>query len=106
MKPIQIALVAVLGNLLVLFGMLALANMQNPNHLANINWWAFGPIDVLYALLVATVGWLAGSLLNGLLVYPKKRTRNYAVSQVNIGLLCLLLLMYFSYATGSFNKDN
>jgi hypothetical protein len=106
MKAIKIALIAILANLLLLLGLLVGTNIQNPHHLGNINWIAFGPIDLLYAIMVAALGWLMGSLVNGLLVYPERRTRNYSVSQLNTGILCFLVVLYFAWSTGSFGKDN
>ena len=106
MKPFKIALVAILINLILLLGVLLVANLQNPDHLSNINWLAFVPVALGYAVLVAVLGWLWGSLVNGLLVYPKKRTRNLTMSQLGMGLLFLAGLLYFSWSTGSFTRDD
>jgi len=106
MKPFYIALIAFVANLILLFGILACANVPHLERLADINWMAFGPIDFVYALLVAALGWLMGSVVNGLLVYPKKRIRNYSVSQINTGVVFLLLVLYFCWSTGSFSYSS
>ena len=106
MKPFKIALIAVLANLILLLALLSSTTIQNLNHLADINWFAFGPIDLLYAIIVASIGWLMGSFVNGLLVYPKRRSRNYWISQINIGIIFFLLAVYFSWSTGSFETEH
>ena len=106
MKPFTIALIAFFANLILLLGLLVSANIQNPAHLTELDWVAFAATDVLYSLLVAGAGRLMGGFVNGLLVYPRKRVRNYIVSQLNTGIVCFLLVCFFSWSTGSFEKDN
>lgn len=103
MKTFTIVLLAILANLLLFIGILVLSNVQNLDHLSAVNWLTFGPIAVLYAIFVGLSGLLMGSIVNGLLVYPKHRFRNYSVSEINVGLVCLLGVIYFAWATGSFN---
>lgn len=103
MKTFNILLLAVLGNILLIFGVLVAINIPNLSRISQTNWLTFVPLAVLYAVLVAALGLLMGSLVNGLLVYPKKRWRNLRMSQLNTGLAFLALVLYFAWATGSFN---
>jgi hypothetical protein len=104
MKTLAILLLAILANLLLIFGVLVAINAPNFNHLAQVNWLTFVPLAILYSVLVALAGLGMGSLVNGLLVYPKKRWRNLRMSELNTGLAFLALLLYFAWATGSFNS--
>ncbi|HTJ13250.1 MAG TPA: hypothetical protein VL547_14540 [Dinghuibacter sp.] len=103
MKTFNIMLLSTLGNLLLVFGVLVAINVPDLSRLSQTNWLTFTPLAVLYALLVALLGLGLGSLVNGLLVYPKKPWRNLRMSEVNAGIVFLLLVLYFAWATGSFS---
>jgi hypothetical protein len=106
MKTFNIMLLSILGNLLLIFGVLISINIPNLSRLSQTNWLTFAPLAVVYAVLVALIGLGLGSLVNGLLVYPKKRWRNVRMSEVNAGLFFLLLVLYFAWATGSFHDGS
>ena len=93
MKTLAILLVAILANLLLVFGVLVAINAPNFNHLSQVNWLTFVPLAILYSILVALIGLGMGSLVNGLLVYPKKRWRNLRMSELNTGITFLLLVL-------------
>lgn len=103
MKTFNIMLLSILGNLLLIFGVLVAINSSDLSRLSQTNWLTFAPLAVVYASLVALLGLGLGSLVNGLLVYPKKRWRNVRMSEVNAGIVFLLLVLYFAWATGSFS---
>ena len=104
MKTFNIMLLSALGNLLLIFGVLVAINIPELSRLSQTNWLTFAPLAILYAVLVALIGLGLGSLVNGLLVYPKKRWRNMRMSEVNAGIVFLLLIVYFAWATGSFSQ--
>src|ERR1700744_5776276 len=104
MKTFNIMLLSTLGNLLLIFGVLVAINMPDMSRFSQTNWLTFAPLAVLYAVLVALIGLGLGSLVNGLLVYPKKRWRNLRMREINAGIICLLLVLYFAWATGSFHS--
>lgn len=104
MKPFRIALLAVMVHFLLLFGLLSWTYVSTGRSLSAINWSAFAPLGVLYALLVGTTGWMMGALVNGLLVYPKNRARNYGISQFNTGIIFFALVVWFSWSTGTFGN--
>ncbi|WP_133997312.1 Asp23/Gls24 family envelope stress response protein [Dinghuibacter silviterrae] len=106
MKTFNILLLAVLCNALLIFGILVAINIPDLDRLSQTNWLTFAPIAVVYAIVVALLGLLMGSVVNGLLVYPKKRWRNFRISQLNVGLFFLVLVLYFAWATGSFGNSN
>lgn len=95
MKPFSIALIAMSANLLLVSGFLVLTDVRITEHPSSTNWTALVSMGLVYAFLAAAVGWLMGSTVNGLLVYPKHRTRNLAISQLNIGLVLLVSVLAF-----------
>ncbi len=95
MKPFSIALIATSANLLLVSGILILTDVRITENPGSTNWIALVAIGLAYALLVAAIGWLMGSMVNGLLVYPKRKTRNLAISQLNIGLIFLVAILAF-----------
>jgi hypothetical protein len=106
MKTLTIVLLAMFANLLLLFGVLVLSHASQLDHLSDVNWLTFVPVAILYSLGIALIGLLMGGIVNGLLVYPKRPGRNLRMSEFNTGLLGLVVVVYFAWATGSFSSGH
>lgn len=55
---------------------------------------------VPFGLVSTLVGWLAGSTVNAVLVFPKQRVRNFVKGFIGGGVVCLALWGWFVHSTG------
>lgn len=53
-----------------------------------------------FGLLATLVGWLAGSTVNAILVFPKQRIPNFVKGFIGAGVVCLALWGWFVHASG------
>ncbi len=106
MKSFKISLWAVALNFFLFLVLLVTTTFPNLQHLEDVNWIGFGIFDLACALLITGVGWLVGGLVNGLLVYPKNKMRNFSNSQLTTALFFLLAVGFFLWYSGVYDRAN
>lgn len=89
MKSPVIALLALVGNTL-LFWLVAMIFIGSPDIL----------LCSIYAAPFALLGWLVGWMVNGLLVYPRHRTRNYIKGQIGLTIAGILFVAWVTSGNG------
>jgi hypothetical protein len=91
MKAFKIFLIAAAINFLCMLGFLLAINYGriNQEFVERVSLFSLA-----YSLIPSGLGWLLGAIVNGLLVYPKKKQGNYIRSQV-VGSILLFMAITF-----------